>query len=88
MNPRLEELYRVIELANIEIAEIRKECNHETYTVEMYSWRPGSFHPQRICTNCGAVVEGITDDEAKLCNAKFSAPITSGVIYGTDDGTA
>lgn len=64
---KINRLYEVIKEANEEIEKLRSECTHETYTVKLYSWRVGSFNPQRICNECDAVVTGITKEEELNC---------------------
>ena len=49
------------------IAVLRTKCKHESFEVKMFQWRIGSFHPKRICKECGEILEGITKEEEALC---------------------
>jgi len=51
---RADELYEVIRVANAELEQIRKACDHIGYHVGWYSWRLGSMEPRRICDVCHA----------------------------------
>ena len=52
-----------IQNAQQKIKELQDKCKHESFTVMFYSWRVGSYHPQRVCDSCNAVVPGITEEE-------------------------
>lgn len=66
-NPRVVEIQTQIQSLNAELDGIRMKCQHPGFTVEMWSWRPGAMHPERICTECLGIAPGITPEEAEAC---------------------
>jgi len=68
---RVGELYKIISDATKELEEIKSSCKHEEgYTVQMYSYRIGSYNPERLCNICNAVLPGVTKEEAMYCELK------------------
>jgi len=61
------ELYDIIKEATIKLEDIRKNCDHPEFTVEMFSWRVGSYYPSRICSICESSITGITKEEEQDC---------------------
>ena len=54
---KVDKIYRKIEKANQDLNKIRKDCQHkETYIVENYCTRPGSFHKAELCKECDEVI--------------------------------
>lgn len=63
--PRVTELFAVIKNADEELAQIRKDCPHSSYTIGWWEFGMGRIQAQRICHRCRTTVEGITDEERK-----------------------
>ena len=63
MNARVAELLTIITDAQLELSQIRFTCNHPSYYVGWWSWRPGAIHPSRICNECLNLIPGITPEE-------------------------
>lgn len=49
---RVDAMYECARDAQEVIAALRKECKHPCYSVEWWSFRVGTMHPARICTDC------------------------------------
>jgi hypothetical protein len=83
VNARVVELYQIIRQATNELATIRKNCPHTNYEVRLYSWRPGSLLPRRICTECEEALPEITKEEHDRCirNNHDFLTSTSGVHH-------
>jgi hypothetical protein len=60
VNARILGLQAIIRDAEAEMARLRADCTHPSYTVGMWSWRIGSFSPARICDECKGSIPGIT----------------------------
>jgi len=52
-NQRVQELYKQIEDAKNELAEIRKKCPHKNHAIKNYMWAPGHIEQGHVCDNCG-----------------------------------
>ncbi len=63
MNKRIEELYKVIADAQVEIEQIRSRCKHEGTHMGNYMWAPGHMNLELICNECGAVVIQMQEDK-------------------------
>lgn len=55
-----ERLYDDIRQAESKLKELRASCPHTDTHTGNYSYRPGSYDPAKICSDCGEVVEVIT----------------------------
>ena len=69
----------VIKAAQEALEEYRRACMHSSFTVALYSWRPGALEPQRICDQCGGITPGITEKEAEEVRKKFKLSSSSHV---------
>jgi len=52
-------LYEKIRVANEELEELRKTCDHPLESIELvdYSWAPGHISPNtKVCRICGEVI--------------------------------
>ena len=72
---RIQNLQSKIIKAQAEIEQIRATCNHQSFFIGMYSWRPGSMNPARICNDCDGQVVGITAEESSNCWDKYKAAV-------------
>ena len=61
MNPRIEELSKIITDAIAEIARIREACPHTSRSAGYWSWRIGAREYRLICDACGHPGERIWD---------------------------
>lgn len=73
---RVETYQEMIRLGEKHLEEVRKDCPHKEWGVAMYAWRPGAMQPQRICTTCGGIVQGVTEEEMKKCWEEWEMPKT------------
>lgn len=60
---KVSKLKSTIMLAEAELSELRKGCNHPQYYIGLWSWRVGNIQPSRICNVCHIDIPGITDKE-------------------------
>jgi len=86
LNEEINKLMGAIHKHQTRIDKIRKECPHLIYEVVMYMWRPGAMHPQRICTECGDTIPGITYQEDKACWKDYRSPKTLAGTKITNNG--
>lgn len=49
-------MYSQIKNAEDRLKELRSICKHENTFNGTWSWRPGSYQPTTICSDCGALV--------------------------------
>lgn len=54
-----------------EMLAVQAECEHPLYEITMWSWRPGAFHPTRMCSVCRSQIPGINEEEIALVLAGF-----------------
>jgi hypothetical protein len=64
-------VYDKITAAQKEIEEIRAKCTHPKYKVGWYSWRIGAMDPKRLCVDCDQILEGVTEEEARVLRAEL-----------------
>ena len=83
----IDKLYKRIENTQKQIEKLRKECKHKSFRVELYSWRVGSYLPQRLCKKCDAVVPGITEKESKPFYDSMQATFGQGTALGNPSFT-
>lgn len=62
--PRVSQLFEAIRAAHAELAAIRANCPHESFTPVWWSWGAGRISPVRRCDRCGDAIPGITAEEA------------------------
>jgi hypothetical protein len=68
---RTNELLNQIQTAQSELEQIRSKCEHkEGYHLGMWSWRPGTIIPSRICNSCQSQIGGITEKEEIQCQVE------------------
>ena len=90
MNKEIETLIQVIELSHQKIKDIQDACPHPSYEVIMASYRPGQMSPSRLCSECHAIMEGITDEESREAYKKFQEEMDAAkadgfALNGSDD---
>jgi len=72
--------FALIEKAEKEIGRLQKKCLHPTYTVMLFPVERDfaeSFEPYRICDECDAPLEEITNEEIKQCWNEFDKKVGS-----------
>lgn len=57
--------------AQEKIKELQAQCQHTSWEVAFYSWRPGAHQPSRICTSCRFRISDATETESKRLWAAF-----------------
>jgi uncharacterized protein with PIN domain len=65
------EYYADIARAQKRILELQSKCNHLTYDVAFYMWRPGAMEPSHICKTCNAVIGSATQEESEKLWQEF-----------------
>ena len=60
----VDKIYKRMNSAQRDFDKLRSGCSHPSYYVGWYSWRVGNREPRRLCTECDATIEGITEAEA------------------------
>lgn len=50
-------MFEQIKKANERLEEIRKICKHENTFEGTWSYRPGSYSPAEICSDCGELIK-------------------------------
>jgi len=55
-------IFKALSDYRLRLDELRKLCKHENTYKGDYSWRIGSSDPAIICSDCGDVVEILTDN--------------------------
>lgn len=55
-NRPVDKLYKTIARATKKLEEIREKCKHGKTRPENYSWRPGAFSVENLCTKCDKVI--------------------------------
>lgn len=68
---KINRLYLQKEQIDKEIEELRAECKHEKYIVQMYQYRPGSMSPHKMCAECDFLLPGITEEEYDKCQNNY-----------------
>lgn len=73
----VQQLHTEIAQLQEEVRQIQQSCEHAAFHVFMWSWRPGSLQPCRICNTCSSPLPGITEVEANACWDAYNAVMSS-----------
>lgn len=66
-----------IQVAQREIEKLQASCLHnQGYDCVMYSWRPGTVFPTRLCKLCKIPMAGITPEEEQKATEWANGTIT------------
>lgn len=93
MNKTVQDYQRIINKCQNKILELQNSCPHPSYTVQMYSWRPGAMQPTRMCDYCQACLIGITEEEIKKMWDEWNKPMNdysqqmnkSNIVYTVEE---
>ena len=64
----------VIQHGQERLVELRKQCNHPSYKILLYSWRIGAYNPAKICDICHGKIGGPETEEEKATGEKLMQP--------------
>ena len=74
---RCQELYKIIQDAEKELADIRSNCQHEISHEGNYMSRPGSIQTGYICDDCGSFLGELMTAKQWAINRKHTMIIPS-----------
>jgi len=86
LNSRVSEIYQQIEKLNAELADIRAECKHGSYTVGCYSWSTVIMQVAGICDACGQAMGGVTPEELQRSEGGTNMVYGDTVFTGEGSG--